>query len=30
MTSDINDEETQSFFKLNNYFGLNPDKVTFF
>eukprot|EP00946_MAST-07B_sp_MAST-7B-sp1_P005218 g5218.t1 len=30
MTSPANDDETQQFFKSNNFFGLDPDKVMFF
>ncbi len=30
MTSDINYDDTTNFFKDNNYFGYNPDYITFF
>ncbi|OCA90352.1 hypothetical protein A8F94_00155 [Bacillus sp. FJAT-27225] len=30
MTSPINDEETRDFFQQHNYFGYNPDFITFF
>ncbi len=30
MTSPSNDAETRAFFKVNDYFGLNPDRVIFF
>jgi UDP-N-acetylglucosamine/UDP-N-acetylgalactosamine diphosphorylase len=30
MTSDANDRETRDFFAVNKYFGLSPDRVTFF
>ncbi|MCK5845415.1 MAG: UDPGP type 1 family protein, partial [Victivallales bacterium] len=30
MTSEVNDADTREFFKVNDYFGLNPDNVLFF